>query len=420
MLRAVIFLAASLIGHHANAAGFAKDYSNVRGFNYTPASARGYTAEWQDYKHAEADRDMAYAQRLRLNMARVFLSYNAWLADKAAFKSHIQDFVRTANARGIGTMFVLVDLPQGMMKDLFEESAKPQLRAWAKDIVDAAGREPGLAMWDATNEPDLVRMPAFMPNTNQPQRIAVARFMAQVLHELDHHTPVTIGCLYLDCTQQTADVVDVLSYHDYSMTRAQMAADISRAQQLAVSVKKPIMTTEMGCTGRANPYDVEIEEHDKAHMGWIVWELMIAHNWGPIHGVFYPDGTVRDPAIAAAIVGVFRNRSSEVVLEEPDREGLMSGALEDAQKWLHNPNPDWFDGLVVAETEANFLEANQLVGLRELPTRRVEMLRAGNDMAGLRKAIQEFTLDLLPFITPGKQPAHRYYTPKVVRAAKAP
>lgn len=403
--------------HYAPAAEphYAKDYSDVRGFNYTPASARGYTAEWQDYKHAEADRDMGYAQKLHMNMARVFLSYNAWLADKAAFKAHLKDFVRTANAHGIGTMFVLVDLPQAMMKDLFEDSAKPQLRAWAKDAVDAVGKEPGLAMWDVANEPDLVRIPSFMPNTNQPQRIAVARYMATVLHELDHRTPVTIGCLYLDCTRQTADVVDVLSYHDYSMTRAQMAADIGRAKELAASVDKPIMTTEMGCTGRANPYDVEIEEHDKAHMGWLIWELMIAHNWGPIHGVFYPDGTVRDPAIAAAIIGVFRNRGPDVVLEEPDREGLLSGVLEDAGKWLHQTNPDWFDGMVVAETEANFLEANQLVGLRDLPTRRVALLRDSHDMRALRKLVAEFTGELIPFITPGKTPAHRYYTPKVAR-----
>ncbi|HEX4272589.1 MAG TPA: hypothetical protein VHZ32_14430 [Rhizomicrobium sp.] len=402
---------------HASAAEprYAKDYSNVRGFNYTPASVRGYVAEWQDYKHAEADRDMGYAQKINMNMARVFLSYNAWLADKAAFKDHLKDFVRTANAHGIGTMFVLVDLPQGMMKDLFEDSAKPHLRAWARDAVDAVGKEPGLAMWDVANEPDLVRMPNFMPNTNQPQRIAVARYMASVLHELDHRTPVTIGCLYLDCTRQTADVVDVLSYHDYSMTRAQMAADIMQAKQFAASVNKPIMTTEMGCTGRANPYDVEIEEHNKAKMGWIIWELMIAHNWGPIHGVFYPDGTVRDPAIAAAIMGVFRNRGTDVVLEEPDREGLLSGALEDASKWLHDANPDWFDGLVVAETEANFLEANQLVGLRDLPTRRVELLRGGHDMTALRKLVAEFTGELIPFITPGKTAMHRYYTPKVTR-----
>jgi hypothetical protein len=392
---------------------YAPDYSDVRGFNYQPASTRGYTEEWVKYPHAEIDRDMGYAEKLRLNTARVFLSYNAWMQDKAGFRAKLKDFVRTANAHGIRSMIVLVDLPNQMMPDLFEESAKPKLRAWAADMVAAVGREPGLAFWDVANEPDLVRMPQFMPNTNQPQRIAVARYMATVFHELDHHTPVTIGCLYLDCTMQTADVVDVLSYHDYSMNRAQIVADIVRAQKFAASVKKPIITSEMGCTGRANPYDIEIEEHNKAHMGWIIWELMVAHNWGPIHGVFYPDGTVRDPAISSAIIGVFRNRGADVVLEEPDREGLLSGALEDANTWLKAANPDWFDGLVVAESEANFQESNQLVGLRDLPTRRLDMLRAGHDMAALRTLIAEFTTDLTPFVTPGKKPAHRYYTPDV-------
>jgi len=52
----------------------------------------------------------------------------------------------------------------------------------------------------------------------------------------------------------------------------------------------------------------------------------------------------------------------------------------------------------------------------------VELLRQGHDTESLRKLIQEFTEDLLPFITQGKTPAHRYYTPKVAREAerKAP
>lgn len=414
VLAAIICCAApAAIARTAHSAAYAPDYSDVRGFNYQPASTRGYTAEWVKYPHDEIDRDMGYAEKLRLNTARVFLSYNAWLQDKAGFRANLQDFVRTANRHGIRSMIVLIDLPAQMMPDLFEESAKPKLREWAKDMVAAVGNEPGLAFWDVANEPDLVRMPQFMPNTNQPQRIAVARYMATVFHELDKHTPVTIGCLYLDCTMQTADVVDVLSYHDYSMNRAQIAADIARARKFATSVKKPIITSEMGCTGRANPYDIEIEEHNKAHMGWIIWELMIAHAWGPIHGVFYPDGTVRDPAISSAIIGVFRNRGAGVVLEEPDREGLLSGALEDAHAWLRSSSPAWFDGLVVAESEANFLEANQLVGLRDLPTRRLDLLRTGHDIAALRKLIEEFTAELTPFVTPGKKPAHRYYTPVV-------
>ena len=101
-----------------------------------------------------------------------------------------------------------------------------------KDLVDAVGDEPGLSFWDAANEPDWVRPPEAMPNTNQPQRIAVAKFMATALHEFDHHTPVTIGCLFLTCTMETASFVDVLSYHDYSQTRAQIVADIARGQNI--------------------------------------------------------------------------------------------------------------------------------------------------------------------------------------------
>jgi hypothetical protein len=70
--------------------------------------------------------------------------------------------------------------------------------------------------------------------------------------------------------------------------------------------------------------------------------------------------------------------------------------------------------LVTAESEANFLEANQLVGLRDLPTRRLDTLRAGPpDLPALRKLMEEFTAQLTPFVTPGKKPAHRYYTPAV-------
>jgi hypothetical protein len=394
---------------------FAKDLSDVRGFNYNTASSQNYPDEWNNYNHEEVDRDMGYAQGLNLNAARVFLSYTAWMKDKAAFRAHLIDFVRTCNAHNIGAMIVLVDLPRGMMPDLFEESAKPQLREWAKDMYDAVGKEPGLAFWDVANEPDLIRPPGFMPNTNQQQRIAVGVYMASVFHEFDHHTPVTIGCLFLTCTIQTASAVDVMSFHDYSQTRAQIHADIVRAQELSAKVGKPIFTTEMGCTGRANPYDVEIQEHEKSHMGWFIWELMVAHGWGPIHGVFYPDGTVRDPAISSAIMGFYRNRGANVVLEQADREGWVTRALFDAKDWLAASNPDWFEGLETAETEANLLEANQLVAMRELPTRKVDLLRAGQpNLEALRTLIQEFTTELAPAAKPGQKPANPSYKPTVV------
>ena len=85
------------------------------------------------------------------------------------------------------------------------------------------------------------------------------------------------------------------------------------------------MDDEMGCVCRANPYDMTIQEHMNAHIGFYLWELMIVSGspraWGNVHGIFYPDGTVRDPSIPMAVMGIFRNRGPNVVLERPDREG---------------------------------------------------------------------------------------------------
>jgi hypothetical protein len=392
----------------------APDYSNMRGFNYNPISVKVGEDKWLKYSHAEIDRDFGYAERLKLNSVRVFLSYKGWLKSRGAYDANVKDFTRTAYAHHIGVMFVVVGGPQGMMPDLFEESAKPKLREYAQDLVHAVGDEPGLLMWDVANEPEWVHPPGQLPNTNQAQRVKVARFMAQTFKELDRNTPVTIGCMMLDCTQQTADVVDVLTHHDYSQTRAQIDADIVRAQTMAAQFHKPAINNEMACVGRANPYDIEIEEHNKRHMGWMIFELMIAPYWGDVHGIFYADGTIRDPSIVAAVYGFYRNRGPNVVMEESDREGITSGVLQDARKWLADARPDWFDGMVIAETEANTLEAAQVVGMRDLPTRKVELLRAApQNIPALKLLIQQFSDQLAVNAIPGEAPLHRYYTPEV-------
>ena len=98
---------------------------------------------------------------------------------------------------------------------------------------------------------------------------------------------------------------------------------------------------------------------------------------GLVHGIFYPDGTIRDPSIPMAVMGIFRNRGPDVVLERPNRENRVARTIADARRWLANVNGDWQAGLDIAETAANLLESAQLVPLHDLPTRQVEVLRAG-------------------------------------------
>jgi hypothetical protein len=139
-----------------------------------------------------------------------------------------------------------------------------------------------------------------------------------------------------------------------------------------------------------------------AHIGYYLWELMIVwdgtRGWGNVHGIFYPDGTIRDPSIPMAVMGIFRNHDSDVVLEVPDREGHVTRTIADASKWLADSKSDWGAGLDVAEAAANLLESAQLMPLRELPTRQVEIQRCGKeDRQTLETLLRKYIVALQPF-----------------------
>jgi len=77
-----------------------------------------------------------------------------------------------------------------------------------------------------------------------------------------------------------------------------------------------------GCIARGNPYDVALEIAEEHKTGWYLFNLTIQGYWGEIHGLFYPDGTIRAPAIIAAVMGFYRNRDlGKIIRPMPNREG---------------------------------------------------------------------------------------------------
>ncbi|NJD11333.1 MAG: hypothetical protein FIB01_13155 [Gemmatimonadetes bacterium] len=373
-----------------------KDLSGARGFNYQSAPTPGHTEHWLQYSAAETERDLDYAKRLQLNQVRVFIPWAAWERDKEAFRKNLVHFVRAAHARGIGVMPVL-QYRRGMSMDTAQW---PQAREYVADLVATIGngKEPGLAIWDVSNEPDCCALPATPANR---VRMEFAMRMARLFHELDAVTPVTIGATFAQGMIDMGEAMDVLSFHNYYNTRAAIAAEIAKAKEYAARTGKALINTEIGCVGRANPYDVTLEEHMKANVGWYIWELMITGQWGTVHGVFYPDGTVRDPSIVAALFGMFRNRGPDVIPEVPDREGHVTRAVDNNRKWLADPNASWEAGLDLAEVSANLLEASQLIAMHEPPTRQIGLLRKGApDLAALRAALEKYTSLLEPYRRP--------------------
>jgi hypothetical protein len=373
------------------------DLSTIRGANYRGSAAADTTDYWRHYSAAETERDLTYADRLKLNQLRVFVNYASWEADPQAFRRNLTDLARACYRHRIGLMVTIGETQTFIDKDGTIHRAR--ITRFVKGLVTAVSREPSLAFWDASNEPDYNAVGA--PPDQQRKRMEIARLIAATLHELDKRTPVTIGVASERNMETLADAVDVLSFHDYLSTRAAIAADIRRAKAFAAQTGKQVMNTELGCVARANPYDVTLEEHMKAHVGWYLWELMITRRWGNVHGVFYPDGTVRDPAVPAAVLGLFRNRSDNALPESPDREGGVTRAITDTRAWLSSTDANWEEGLTLAETLANLLESAQLVAMREPPTRTIDLLRQGPpNIAALRELVSRYVDLLRPYQKP--------------------
>lgn len=368
-----------------------KTYAHLRGFNYVPSTAVNDIAFWRDYDEALVERELTYAQRLGLNSARPFLAYVVYEHDPKSFLARLTHFVRTARDRGISVMPVVWDscfddtrptidstenkwIPNPGVQRLGPEFW-PAGEAYCRDIVQTLGPEPGLAMWDIMNEPLITSwVGEDVPERDERIR-AIWTFVhhfCRVMKDLDSAHPITVGVANAATLAPVVDHVDVLSFHDYRPTRAAIRANIEEGIQVAEASRKPLFISELACLARANPYDVTLELCQEIGIGWYLWELMIGvSRWRDIHGVVYPDGTVRDPSIAAAIRGFYRRRGPDMIPPAVDKEGAGARVLAQAEEWLGTPDSGYQQGVALLETIANLLEAGEHVPMNEPPSARV-------------------------------------------------
>ncbi len=366
-------------------------YAHLRGFNYTPSTAVNDISFWRDYDEGLVERELTYAQRLGLNSARPFLAYVVYEHDPKSFLNRLTHFVRTAHDRGISVMPVVWDscfddtmptigstenkwIPNPGVQRLGPEFW-PAGEAYCADLVQTLGSEPGLAMWDIMNEPLITSWVMEDTPERDERKGTIWNFVHHfcgVMKNLDSAHPITVGVANVATLAQVETHVDVLSYHDYLPTRAAIRAQIDDGLRVAEANQKPIFISELACLARANPYDVTLEICQEAGIGWYLWELMIGKSrWRDIHGVVYPDGTVRDPSIVAAIQGFFRRRGLDIIPPDVDKEGAATRVLGQAEDWLGTANSDYAKGLGLLETIANLLEAGEHVPMCDPPSARV-------------------------------------------------
>jgi len=147
--------------------------------------------------------------------------------------------------------------------------------------------------------------------------------------------------------------------------------------ELSQKYGKPVINNETGCLCRSNPYDMAVETADRYGIGWYLFELMIEEEggmWSKVHGIVYPDGTVRDPSIVAAILGFFRNRNETAIQSDVNQEGHADKAIAAARDALEK-RAGAEELLEAAENVANLLEAGELVPMAVPPTARIAAYR---------------------------------------------
>ena len=270
----------------------------------------------------------------------------------------------------------------------------------------SVSNEDGLYGWDVMNEPTSNITIWYAQEDEKEARLnklwSFVRHFCDVIHEADSFCQITCGVAEISEVPKIADKIDFISFHDYSSTRSGIRGTVNQAREYGEKYDKPLVCTELGCLARSNPYDMCIELYNELGVGFVIWELMIGCNMFPdIHGVVYPDGTVRDPSIAAALMGFFRNRSSSAIAPFVNKENNSIKVIAEAKALLsEEDNP--YDGqeyidrlLTCAEIIANQLEAGELVPMNQPPSSRVLVMQSSCTEIPPAKALLQELCEIL-------------------------
>ena len=391
---AAVFVTASLTASGVKAEKPKIDCTKIRGvcYNMTPEE--------------QARCELAYGARVGLNTVRFWLSPGAYKSKGDQYIQQIVTFVRVCDSCGYKSMPILFNgnmlNPKTIQPEAYEEADR-----FTTAVVNALKDEPGLLMFDMMNEP---LCNSYIGQATGDQRAArMEETWSFLRREIDLAQKLAPDCLFtvgyttaFEIEESTAKKLDVLSFHDYSDSRERARNNYELAKQWSEKLGKPVIQTETGCLARANSYEMALQFCHEYNMGWILFNLMIHGRCIDEHGIFYPDGTIRDAGTIAAMFGCFRNRgeNTPVVPPNPNREGKANRAIKLIKDALTEYTSDAFDYrrsdkkklLDACEVAANLLEACELVPMSDLPTAKIAAFR--NDPNADLWEIRKFAYEL--------------------------
>ena len=271
-----------------------KDYSFVRGMHC------GYAGKTPERWH----RDLELGKRVGLNSTRIWLSYESYKQSPDTYFDEIKQYFHVCAEHGFTVIPILFNGNGINAADPYEleESFLPEGEAYCRAAVAALKDEPNLIMYDVMNEPGCNHLIWDAKDEAEKKywldkHWAFIRHFCAYIKQIDPDNAITVGHWLSKYIDEAADLVDVLSYHDYSSSLKGIIENADRVLEAGRKWGKPVINNETGCIGRGNAYDLVIQALNERHIPWYIFGLFCEGYWSDIHGIFYEDGTVRDPAI---------------------------------------------------------------------------------------------------------------------------
>lgn len=378
--------------------GVKSDMKNIHGVCHNP----DFRKEW-----SQIEFELQCAKRLQINSIRFWLDKKEWKETGKQYLSNIQKFIALCFQYEITVMPILWNGNFITMFNELSDAEWDEERKYAQAVFDALAGEEGIFLWDIINEP---MCNDYMGKAGKEETAAryqvlkeYARKLCEVFREIAPDVPITVGHEQAWHCESTVDLVDVISFHEYHCTRSEIKQSYEKAMEFSRNNgNKPVLNTETGCIGRANPYEIELEMCNKYNIGWYLFNLVCEGSWGDIHGLIYPDGTIRDPAVIAAMFGFFRKRSADRILPAPNRERHANKAVEKVKEVLQVEEESQFvnkkittdEILEAAEYCVNILEACELVPMYEPPSVRIACWRETEEAKRDVQAIRKFAYEM--------------------------
>jgi hypothetical protein len=259
------------------------DTSQIRGFNYIPGYAGTLQTIWTHFDAGAWDREVQRSLRFGTNTLRVWLDWQAWLADGNRFIDSFEAALSIVERHGIQMMPVLfnrwndANAPMGMVTDRDLQQSDYTFRKfqpYLDTLLLRFGDDGRICLWDLCNEPQAPREHSNQVNLKE---YAWLSYTADTVRRFSK-TPLTIGTMVDESVALYAPLADILSFHPYTNTPGHMDELCRTHLAIAQHFRKPLICTE-ACRGSFDDHERGTQARDDVEtlirhgIGWTLWHL---------------------------------------------------------------------------------------------------------------------------------------------------